>query len=66
MKMGQKPKTFSFQSWMAAADAEVSKKFGLSIYDLPDIDYASMYEDGYSPAKAAARAIKSAKSEMGY
>jgi hypothetical protein len=54
----------SFQSWMQEVDAAVSKKYGLSAYDLPDLDYYSMYEDGLSPKGAAAKAIRSARDEF--
>lgn len=48
-----------FDTFMEKVEAIVAARTGgLSVYDLPDIDYRSMYEDGARPAAAAARAIK--------
>lgn len=49
-----------FKAYMAKVDAAVENRCGLSVMDLPDVDFASMYEDGVSQAKAAARAIREA------
>lgn len=52
-----------FDEWMAKVDGKLVVRVGLSSADLPDVAYAEMYEDGLSPAGAAARAIKNAREE---
>ena len=47
-----------FENWMNAADMEVSRRAGLSIHDLADMNYRDMYEDGLSPKRAAGRALR--------
>ena len=49
----------SFEEWMAKADRAVGLK-GLSIYDLPDMDYRTMYDEGMSPKAAARKALRNA------
>jgi hypothetical protein len=62
---GQTMKTTSknFENWMRAADEACAKKTGLSIHDLPDCPYHDWYEDGYTPAQAASKAIRYARDE---
>lgn len=47
-----------FDVWMAKVDAAVEKKIGLSVYDLPDLCYRDMFDDGVTPSQAARMAIK--------
>ena len=56
MEMTVKP--VSFAAYMAKVDLALLKKCGLTNRDLCDIDYLSLFEDGVSPARAAAKAIK--------
>jgi len=55
--MQPKPKR-TFDQWMAAMDAILIRKFGLTSADLPDICYRDMYDDGESPAAAARQALE--------
>lgn len=50
----------SFEAWMREVDAAVSRRMGLSVYDLPDVPFRDWYDDGTSPRSAAARAIRAA------
>ena len=52
---GSDPK---FLAWMRAVDAAVSRKVGLSVMDLADIDFVSLFVDGVRPGAAANMAIK--------
>lgn len=52
-----------FKAWMRAVDQKISLKVGLSADDLPDVCYRDWFDDGLSPAKAAARAIRSARDD---
>jgi len=48
----------SFEEWMQAVDQVVgSIAFGLSFYDLPDIDYRSLYDAGETAQTAAEEAL---------
>ena len=49
-----------FKLWMKKVDVYVSRKTGMSYRDLPDVPYRDWYEDGDSPQRAAARAVKMA------
>ena len=51
-----------FDAWMRKGDAVVSRQ-GLSVHDLPDVSYRDWFDDGMSPARAAAKAIRMAKDE---
>ncbi len=51
----------AFDAWMKKVDAEVSRKVGLSVHDLPDCCFSDWHEDGVTPKSAASRAIKYAK-----
>lgn len=51
----------AFKLWMAKVDAEVNRRIGLSYMDLPDIDYAGLFDDGVSAKRAAGKAIAGAK-----
>lgn len=48
----------SFEEWMQAVDETVGNiAFGLSVNDLPDIDYRSLYEAGEMAQTAAEEAL---------
>ena len=55
--------TLTLDAWMKAVDAIVSARYGLSVYDLPDCCYADWHEDGYTPAQAARKAVRSANGD---
>ena len=51
----------TFDEWMRAVDAVVGDiAFGLSVHDLPDIDFRSLYEAGEMAQTAAETALASA------
>jgi len=50
----------SFDAFMLQVDIEVEKLCGFGYDDLPDYDFSSAYEDGYSPAQTAKHVIKNA------
>lgn len=50
----------NFDAWLLKVDAAVQRKVGLSIHDLPDVCLADWYDDGISPAEAAALALEDA------
>ncbi|MEZ4641620.1 MAG: hypothetical protein R3E31_02585 [Chloroflexota bacterium] len=51
----------TFEKWMAAVDVAVGDiAFGLSVHDLPDIDFRSLYEDGATPEAVAREALDGA------
>lgn len=52
----------TFEDWMAAVDSATYQLVGMSIYDLPDVAFMDMFEDGVSAKGAARAAIKEAKS----
>jgi hypothetical protein len=48
----------SFEEWMQAVDQTVgSIAFGLSVNDLPDIDFRSLYDAGETTQTAAEEAL---------
>jgi hypothetical protein len=48
----------TFETWMQAVDAAMGGiAFGLSVYDLPDIDFRSLYEAGETAWRAAEEAL---------
>jgi len=49
-----------FDAWMAEIDAIIGAKFGIGYDDLPDVDYTGMFEDGFTPKRAANAAIRNA------
>lgn len=53
-------KRLSFESWMHQVDENIQDSTGLSADDLPDACYYDWYEDGTSPSRAAAKAIRNA------
>lgn len=50
-----------FTEWMAKVDAALLKATGLDSRDLPDWDYVSAYEDGFTPSAAARAARRAAE-----
>jgi len=51
----------TFENWMRAVDAVVGDiAFGLSVRDLPDIDFRSMYEAGELAQTAAEEVLANA------
>lgn len=38
-----------FKTWLKECDKIVSSKIGIGIYDLPDAEWSSYFEDGLSP-----------------
>ena len=51
----------TFDKWMRAVDAVVGDiAFGLSVHDLPDIDFRSLYEAGEMAQTAAEAALAGA------
>jgi hypothetical protein len=51
----------TFDEWMRAVDAVVGDiAFGLSVHDLPDIDFRSLYEAGEMAQTAAEEALAGA------
>ena len=51
-----------YEAWMKKVDAWCWRLAGCSASDLADVCYEDMYEDGYSPKRAARRAVRN---EMG-
>ena len=51
----------SFEEWMQNVDKVVGAiAFGLSVYDLPDIDFRSLYDAGEMAQTAAEEALAAA------
>ena len=55
--------TNTFEAWMRQVDAEVTRRTGLGVDDLPDCCFRDWYEDDMSPSSAAKRAIRNAREE---
>ena len=54
----------TFAAWMRATNAEVQRRCGLDVLDLPDIDFRSLYEDHETPATAAQYVIDNADDDL--
>ena len=52
------PDAIEYEQWMRDVDAEVIARTGMSVHDLADVAFRDWYDDGITPAKAAARAIR--------
>jgi hypothetical protein len=52
----------SFEVWKQKVDQAMQKLCGLSCDDLPDFDYYSAYQNGWTPMSAA-RSARSAANE---
>ncbi len=51
----------SFEEWMQSVDQVVGNiAFRLSVYDLPDIDFRSLYDAGETAQTAAEEALAAA------
>ncbi|MGH2536193.1 MAG: hypothetical protein ACRDHL_02240 [Candidatus Promineifilaceae bacterium] len=51
----------TFEDWMQAVDAVVGDiAFGLSVHDLPDIDFRALYDAGETAQAAAEEALANA------
>ena len=51
----------TFKEWMQCVDQVVGKiAFGLSVYDLPDVDFRSLYDAGETAQTAAEEALAAA------
>jgi hypothetical protein len=51
----------TFEEWMSQVDVLIGEiAFGLSVYDLPDIDFRSLYEAGELAQTAAEEALANA------
>lgn len=57
---GKAPDTAAFDAWMQKVNAVLEKRVGVGSDDLPDCCYSDWFEDGVSPARAAAKAVKAA------
>jgi hypothetical protein len=54
-------KNMTFEEWMQAVDDVVGDiAFGLSVYDLPDIDFRGLYDAGEMAQTAAEEALANA------
>lgn len=49
-----------YTGWENAVDEAVYRIAGVSLYDLPDVDLWSWWEDGYGPSSAARKALRNA------
>jgi len=49
-----------FENWMKKVDAAVEAIVGLSVHDLPDIDFMGLFEDGVGPKAVARKALAEA------
>jgi len=47
---GAETQRIDFDQWMKDLDNLVERKFGMSIHDLPDMNFRDAYDDGESPA----------------
>jgi hypothetical protein len=50
----------SFSEWMGLVEEVVKGQTGLCTADLPDVNYAEMWESGTRPRAAANKAVKNA------
>lgn len=53
----------TFAEWLETVDLAVWQLVGMSIDDLPDVPFADWHEDGVTPKRAAARAVRAARDE---
>jgi hypothetical protein len=54
----------TFEAWMKAADRIVEQIAGVSIHDLPDIDFRGLYDSDADPEEAAEAALEYAGFEL--
>ena len=50
----------AFYDWMEEVDGACFSLSGISVRDLPDVDFRGMYDDGVSPTEAAECALEAA------
>ena len=50
----------TFDRWMERVDSVVWRAVGCSVYDLPDVDFRTWYNERLRPVRAAARAVRRA------
>jgi len=55
----------SFEQWKKLVDENIVTRCGMTSDDLDDWCYVDDYEDGMSPSRSAARAIRNAKDACG-
>lgn len=53
----------TFEQWMKKVDAVLVRRVGVDSMDLPDVCYSEMFEDGFTAAGAAARALRAANGD---
>ena len=51
----------SYEAWKKQVDDQLFNKIGLDSDGIPDFSYKAAYEDGWSPSKTAAAAIRAGK-----
>jgi hypothetical protein len=51
----------TYEQWFQEVDRLVQRLIGLGADDLPDWNYRDAYDDGVTPSRAAARAIRAAR-----
>lgn len=56
-----KKQSLPYSVWMNEVDASVTRRCGLSAYDLPDYCYRDCYDSGQSAKSAASQAIRNAR-----
>lgn len=54
-----------YKAWMKKVDALVSNRIGLSVYDLADMNYHDMFEDGYTPEEMVEEVLEEVAYEYG-
>lgn len=50
----------TLEQYISEVDAAVEAISGMSVYDLPDVDFAGLHDSGISPRRAAVQIIKAA------
>jgi hypothetical protein len=50
----------SYEEWLKNVDTQCWRRGGLSLSDLPDMDYRFMFEHRITPKSAACRALRNA------
>jgi len=56
----------TFDEWQQEVDVAVQKQIGLSVFDLPDVDFMSAYEDEVNPEEFAGEIVQENMEEMGF
>ena len=51
---------YTFENWLKQVDVCLVNECGLDSQDLPDINYASLYDAGEKPSEAALEALENA------